>query len=794
MAFELSASAQALRSSSNVQNQIIVEIDGIPNIYGAIKQNELIRVGDPNLFIGDDWVIGGSREIENSKPYISLRGTTNSINTQMRQDEGAESSITKFNVEIVDYNNEVSSEMASGVNVPDILGRECNVYVSFDGLNFPEDATKIFNGIIDDFETTPTTVKLSIAHPERLKRRELFLPTTGSLQIPVNDTAMVLAVGVDFTNKLKISNDDFIKTYVRIDDEIIEFQGFGSGTLTVSERGALGTVATSHDANADVTTVYRLQGSPITLALALMLSGGDEYYSVKTPLRAEDNRLYFREFDLFETDGVTENDVVTITNSISGNDRAFEIITEVNKINGESFIELENTINNEIGNSSLTVSFKSKYNLMSEGCAMKPSQVDVLQHELINSLVQSLPDYDFYLKEEINAKDFLSREVYYPVGAYSLNRKARASVGYTLPPIALFEVFDLDADSVLKPETVRVKRSTNKDFYNTVHYKFNEDVLEDKFLAGRVTVDVDSTNRIQVGDKQLLIESKGLRNLSGINTFLDAQAERFLDRYKFSAERISFDVSYQFGFNIEIGDRIRVVGSDLDLFLYDQGTRSPKPKIFEVVNKSMSILDGKVKLEVLDTIFGVRGRFGTMAPSSLIGASPSQTNLPIIKSFGTSVSQIEGDKWRDFIGENVIVRSSDYSVSEVVEITTVEDGYIAVTPLTITPLENYIIDLAPYDNAGDNAKTLHTFGSPQLEITVAIDNISFEVDQPSLIFSNSIVQVHDADYNNNEQKEVESVVGNVVTLKEALSFTPTAGYLVDGVGFVSDEGDPYLYI
>ena len=793
MAFNLTTKAQALREASNVQNQIIVEIDGIPTIYGAIKTSELVRIGQAGLFIGD-FTIGGSNEIPNSKPYISLAGTTKNINTQMRQDEGAESSITKFNVEIVDYNNEVSNEMASGVNVPDILGRECNVYVSFDGLDFPEDATKIFNGIVDDFETTPTTVNLSIAHPERLKRRELFLPTNGTLQIPINDTATIIAVGEDFTNKLKITNDDFIKTYVRIDDEIIEYTATGSGTLLVSERGALNTVASSHDADTDVVTFYRLQGQPVELALNLMLSGGDEYYFTEMPLRAEDNRFYFKEFDLFETDGVTENDLVTVTGSVNGNDRALEIITEVGKINGESFIELLNPINDEIGNNSLTVQIKSKYNVMSEGCAMKPSQVDVAQHELIDSLSQGFPDYDFYLKEEVNAKEFISKEIYFPVGMYSLNRKARASVGYTLPPIALFEIYDLDANSVLKPETIRVKRSTNKDFYNTVHYKFNEDSLEDKFLAGRVTIDVDSTNRIDVGDKQLLIESKGLRNVAGVNNFLDNQSERFLDRYKFSAERISFEVSYQFGFPIELGDRIRVIGSDLNMFLYSQGTRQPQPKIFEVVDKKMAIIDGNVVLTCLDTVFGVQGRFATFAPGSLIGPDATTTRLPIKKSFGTTVSQEEGEKWSDFLNEKVIVRTSDYSTSEVTEITAISDDALSVKPLSFMPPEDTIVELAPYDDAGDNSKTLHGFSNPQVEITLQIDAISFEVDLPTRLFEGSLVQVHDADYNNSEEKEVASVVGNVVTLKEALSFTPSAGFLVDRIGFVSDKGDSYLYI
>lgn len=796
MAFELTTKAQALKEASNVQNQIILQVNGLPTIYGATTLTELIRIGDSGLFVGDDWVIGGSNPMNNSKPYISLKGTTKNISNQMRQDEGAESSITKFNIELVDFNNEVSSEMAQGVNVDDILGSEANVFVSFDGLNFPDDATKIFNGIIDGFETTPTSVKLSIAHPERLKRRELFLPTTGSLLLPINDTAVLIPVGNDFTDKISIVEDDFISTYVRIDDEVIKFAYTGSGNLQVSERGALGTVATSHDTGAEVVTIYRLQGQPIELALNLMMSGGDTYYAELTPIRAEDNRFYFSNYDLFETDGITQLDTVVVTGSVSGNDRANEVITEVNKVNGESFIELTNTINNEIGNANLLVKFASRYNVMSEGCAMKPSQVDITQHEDIAALVASFPDYDFYLKEEVNAKDFISKELYLPVGLYTLNRKAKASVGYTLPPIALFEVYQLDFNSVLKPDTVAVKRSTSKNFYNTVHYKFNEDILEDKFLSGRVTIDVDSTNRIKAGDKQLLIESKGLRNEAGINTFLDSQAERFLDRYKFAAESISFDVSYQFGFNIELGDRIQVTGSELDLFLYSQGTRNPEPKIFEVVNKSMSIENGTVKLEVLDTVFGLRGRYATFAPSSIIGSGSTTTRIELDRSFGTNIVDNEGDKWLNFLDSDVLVRASDYSTSELVTITAVGDDYINVTPLSSAPSAGLLVTPPDYDNASANFKTLHAFSAPQIPITLGIDTISFEVDiaRASELFEDSAVRIHNADYSIDGTGEVLSVVGNVVTLKEALSFTPTSSFFIDGIGFVLDEGDAYLYL
>jgi hypothetical protein len=53
LAIELTAKAKAALEKHNVTNQIILSIQGIPTIYGAIEVGEDIRVGDDELRVGD---------------------------------------------------------------------------------------------------------------------------------------------------------------------------------------------------------------------------------------------------------------------------------------------------------------------------------------------------------------------------------------------------------------------------------------------------------------------------------------------------------------------------------------------------------------------------------------------------------------------------------------------------------------------------------------------------------------------------------------------------------------------
>lgn len=797
MALELTAKAKAALEKHNVTNQIILKIANIPTIYGAISVGEDIRIGDDELRVGD-FIIGGSREILNSRPWISLDNTSNSITAQMRQDEGGSQSISKFNISLVDIGNYVSNEFAPGNFVDDILGAEADVYLSFEGLSFPEDATKVFNGIIDNVSFTGTTVEITVAHPEKLKKQELFLPHETQLS-----AALGLGLVPIYVDSIKggevLSDGVIISEYLLIDDELIEVSySFETPTPNYVSytRGALGTTEATHDIEADVRRVFRIQGNPIDLALQIMLSdtAGTLIFEGLSVNKIENSRVYFNSPDLSDDYGLVVGDIITTYGNAPGNFLTNQPITEIGKENGISYIKTAAPLLDEY-TTTITADVNSKYNVLGIGCGMKPRNVDIAQHEAIKALSGfAFPDMDFLIDEEVNAKDFISKELYYPVGMYSLNRKAQASVGLTLPPIALQETKILGFETITNSTSLVITRSTNQNFYNTVHYKYGYGLLDEKFLRGRITIDETSNSRIKVGTNQMLIESRGFPDTSQVATFLDAQAARFLDRYSLAAESIQVEVAYAYGFSIELGDRVQIDGADLGIFFYNQGTRAGQPKIFEVMGKRLNVKSGKIMLTCLDTVFGIDGRFVTIAPGSRVSSGASLTKLPLVRSQGVADGVSESFKFTDFIGDDILVHNEDWSVQEIGKLEGIGEDRLTISGLTIIPTEGSTVEAPNYDNASNNYKVLHGFLSPSVLVTAATDSQTFDVDDASVFFEKASVQIHNADYSNDSFSKVDSIVGNTITLTTALSFTPIIGDSVSRIGFVSDKGNAYLYI
>ena len=69
-----------------------------------------------------------------------------------------------------------------------------------------------------------------------------------------------------------IESQDAVNLYIRINDEIMKVNSFTSNSLNVT-RAQFNTIAESYDIETELSSIYRLQGSPILLALKIMLSG-----------------------------------------------------------------------------------------------------------------------------------------------------------------------------------------------------------------------------------------------------------------------------------------------------------------------------------------------------------------------------------------------------------------------------------------------------------------------------------------------------------------------------------------
>lgn len=811
MAFELTTRAELLSQKQNIEQQIILQIDGITEIFGARPVTRILKIGD-TWNIGDPGiVIGGVEEEPNSRDWISLQNTTKNIAVQAQRERGVATSVSRVNIEIVDVGGQVTQILSPGVRVDDVLARKADVYLNFIGGAHPEDSIKIFSGVVDTVDSRPGSYVVGIAHPEQLKRQTLLQKynsvTNGA--IGPADTTISVETTLGF-----LESQDLLTSYIRIEDEIIQVGGVSGSSFTGCTRGSLGTVAASHGDDIDVESFYRLQGDPIEIALKMMLSKEENTFATESATRfvvveaGENvaNAVFFPVFDIEEKLGLVQGDLITVSGaSEASNNFTERSIRSFGTTATGSYVVVDGASLSAETDSSATATFRSQYDVLNFGCDMDPTQVDVQQHEKIDQFFGSaFSPYDFYIKDEIEAHDFIQTEIYRPAGMYQIPRKGKASLNITAPPLAELNTKTLSEDNIKRADSIKVKRTTTNNFYNAVVYKYNEDVLDDRFLAGQITQSADSTNRIKIGNKPLTIQSKGLRRSGTTTNLIQRNSNRVIDRYKFGAEKINIQTDYKTGFNIEIGDTVILSGENLSITDSLFASKDFQPRIMECVNKSLNIITGDVKLDLLDTAYDLDGRYGTISPSSFTDASSTTTSLRLKRSFSTSELGFEYEKWERYVGEKLLVRSVDFTFQEEVALTNVErigQGRLSIDPaLSVAPPEGYIIDIINYPNSSDPKtakllKTIHAFFTPRVDVSSGASDTVFDVADPSVFFVDAFIRVHSFDYSiDSPVVQVTDVTGSTITVDESLGFTPASGQFVDRIGFVQDKGKAYLYV
>lgn len=656
--------------------------------------------------------------------------------------------------------------------------------------------------IDDDFQSEPQTLQSTT-------------PLVSDTTINVESTKGML---------LPVPLEGF-RTYVRVDDEVIEYTGFTDTTITGCTRGAFAardqrSEGTNHDIDTTVDTFYRLEGQAFDLVLKILMSGGPQYFvediQIKSIVEVEGvgtipNAVWFENINIQDAWGITSGDRASIVgDAIPGNNVTDALIADIVATPYGSYIILDGVSLTSQILSTGTISFASKWNVFPEGAGLElgGDEVDIPEFERLRGVFSSsIFDYDFYLKDTIEAKSFIDTDILFPTGAFSLPRRGKISVGYTSPPIGAADIKVLDSTNTSKPQQTKIKRSINKYFYNTVLFKYNEAVTDDLFLSGDLEVNEDSKNRIPVGNKTLVISARGLRPSVDASVIIEILKRRFQDKYKFGAELITTTAFYGKTFNTDVGDVVVFGDSVLQLPDTKKGSRDFSPRLFEVSNKSLSIKTGEIKLDLLDSGYSLAdGRYGIISPGSLTVAAGSSGDMVKIKnSFETVSPQLEKSKWTPYIGQRVIVH--DELWDNIHETTllgfSASDNYLMLLddPVPFPVLDDYVIDIAQYpdnDNPEDQqlSKRVFVYTNPVVEILSASSQLQFTVSglDASKFLEGAVVLVRDVDWDVvSPEVKVTDVTGSTITVSAPLGFTPLAGYEVDFIGF-KDGGAPYRYL
>jgi hypothetical protein len=799
MALSLSIQAESILKSGVIEPNIILEIEGIGLRFGTIDIVRFARIGD--YIIGDGTKIGGGIADENSRDYIQFNGTTNNISQSVEIDRSEGNSITNFMINLVDKNAELVDEFSFPSNEQDILGREAKVYFMPNGGIFPRDASEVFLGIIDAITYGAGNVQLNIAHPQQLTRQEILQAITTQTTAAINNSQSTIPV--ESANGI-FQDHHTLELFVKIDDEIIKVGSISGTNLNGCTRGQLGTIAASHDDEATVETLYRVQGDPINLSLELLISPLGAFGTKSVNRFVDENGVdtiagaIFFESNIQDDNGLVIGDKISITGATNGaNNVTSEVITGFGEWSLGQYVITAAPLVIETTTAAIA-SFVSKYDKFQFGCGIKPYHIDIERfQELENYFSSSFIDYDFYLSETITTKDFLDAQVFFPSGIYSIPRKGRIGIGYSSPPLAILGTRNISKENIKNAGNIKNKRSTNQKFYNAVVYKYEKDAQLDKFLKATIIQSSESTTRVKVGNKVLTIESDGARNNVATNQAIENTGARFLDRFKLGAEIINISTQFYIGYPVDIGDAIILDSTDLSLANTKQGTRDLGVRIYEVTNKSMNLKTGDINLELTDSSYSLDGRYGVVSPSSLIDSGSTTTVINITTGPWTG-DRVEYEQWEEYIGQEIIIRNTDWSSVQTSRIQSVDPYKITLsTAIATPPTTGYIIETPQYNDSANRMqywKAVHCYLNPQVICTAGGDAAGFNVGAGDVakFFEGTSVRIRTLNYSDDFQTKVLSIVGLKINTVDPMPFNAGITHYVDLIGFSGDSGAPYL--
>lgn len=735
MSFEVSSKALNASSQGAVTPQIVLRIEGFDELFTAVELLGVIRYGD-DISYGDAGLYYGQLLPEqNTYNLISYKGgTTTAIKQQLNADKGIGDSISSIRVALVDKDQFVTQNILTPDETvspaKDILGRRAKLYLGFYGTEFPDDYFVIFRGNIDQVESRAGLITLGINHPDSKKRSALLAPAATKLNGSINSSVTTLTVDdtSSFLNSAYTGPsgaiDTTFQTLIRIDNEVIRYTGKTATTFTGCTRGYFATTAASHSDNAEVTSINRFYGNAMDIALKLMLSGWGGYFEegvvIKNFVRISDtetvsNSIFFYGVDIVSEYNLQIGDYITTTGATNGaNNVSLKAVNGITRTDSGSYIIIDGVSFVEEADTAGTVSFRSQYDTYPDGAKMHNDEVDITEHlKLKGSFLTDDVHYDFRVRDEINLKEFLGEQVYNPLSAYSVPKNAKSSVGYhidALLPTQEIPVFD--TSNVIEPKNIILSRSISKNFFNTIIYKFDQDIFEpDRYLNTLILASATSYERINTGIKALTVESAGLRTDEAAVNLATLAGNRRLGKFRFGAETLKgVRVNFETGFRLEIGDVVLVKMAELQISDIKTGSRNGDPRLFEIINKELDIKSGKVIFELIDPNFSEDTRFGLISPSSFVDSGLSTTVFNIRESYNHPYGVDEYKLWANYIGATVVVRNSDYSVSDESVIFSISGNQITVSPaLSFTPASDYIMELGSYDGQTDVTKLLYTF-------------------------------------------------------------------------------------
>lgn len=802
---------------------IVMEIEGVANLFGLANTFTKVRFGDPGIVFGlPGLVYGALRRQGNVKPYIQIDGL--SINQRIEPEQG-KGNIGTITLSLIDYNGQVSLLIAPGVILDEILAkREIRLWLGFTQTSYPEDYLLVYKGYATQTLAPPGLVRFQVSDATSKKRQPIFVTSSTVLTAALNTSQTNIAVSNTAGLHQQIlgpngAYDPIVRTYLRIDDEAMEYaaSGIASSTLVnVLSRGgshSLGASPAAHDIDASVTAGVQLGGNvtgvnPITLALKILLSGWAGPCETDLPITQfviDGDTTAFRfgqqnnaPIDATIDLGLTVGDYFYITDAVNpGNDLDGVITGIVSFSDRNQVIQTDQVFTLEY-NSTAVVSFRSKYDTLPVTCGAKcrMRDVDVATMEFVRStyFTSGTSNMRFYYDAPKEAIEVVDTDIFLPIGGYGISRFGRISMSIAKPPLpGIGKMVELNWTNVIDPDKIINTRATNnRNFFNLITYQYDQDPLTGSFETVEQFLDTESLSNFNQ-TSVLPISAPGLKSALGGRTVSATRGKALLTRYKNCATLLTLKCNWSVGSLIEVSDIVLLRDEGkLKIMNFETGERNLGIQLFEVVNRNYNIPEGNVDLTLMGGLgFNVDSRFGLFSPSTILGTGTTASNLVLTPSYGQTLITAELAKWSSFIGQPVYVHSPDYTTRSG------QTTFVGITgttldldpPLGFTPLPGDILDIPPYPTTTDkneqaNYKLLYAHFTPTVAVTSGSSDTVFDVADGTKIIIGNTILVKKNDYSvSSPEVKVTDVVGDTVTVETSLGFLPDNTYFVDGIGF-----------
>lgn len=744
--------AQAINQISQgiIDLKYLIEVDGAADVYGATSIKRRVLIGD-TLTIGE-FIIGGFENLPNQEDILSVESSSSTFKTSLQPDKGRSSSTSSVKARLVDIGGVATKLITPGLVVDNILFRKCKIWVGFgDDLAFPEDYIVVHKGYINNTIAGQGYVDIEISDTDSKKRQALFPKVDTALKIGIDASQTTIEldsaesmIEVPITPGAGNLRDSTLKTYIVIEDEIIEYETIGApnggpngGTqLFNCVRGQFFTSAVSHALDAEVQTYYKLEGNAIDIALKLMLSDqSTSNYLEAVPTNVNvistteriDNIYYFQNQNLIQIYNIQPGDFIKTSGFLDAENNLAEFteILDVVLIDSGSYllIKTADILGNPVflkdkTDSGGTIEFFSKYNTLGEGLRMIPDDVDVGEHELIKLRFLSSAEHRFFFDDtQDNLKEFIQEQVYFPFGAYEVIKNSKSSLSYTIGPIPGDNIQVLDITNIKNPDNLTTQRSSNKFLYNRIVYKYDKSEApqsDEKYFSGVVAANLDSFGKYKEF-KDLIITSEGMRSNLSARVQAQIAAVRMLNRYNQGAQFIK-DVAIllEVGVQVEVGDIVLLDPAGLNLINISDGTRISTQSFYEITNRSFNVKTGDIKIDLLNTNSDTDARYGLISPSSQISKGISTTEFQIKPSYSKRFGENEFKKWESLVSltekPRVRITSFDYTTRNASSrIESISRNTIKlIDPLPFTPQVDDILNIDLYaDDQTDRVKLLY---------------------------------------------------------------------------------------